>query len=87
MIAPELIGCRVVEEDDWEEDDSIMGKIVGQYNDSDDCYFIIMKEDGKIIVDYSQNIMVHPEDLKKLNTILKPRPIESRSEILDIRER
>ncbi len=92
MIAQELIGCRVIETESGNR--KVVGKIVGSNNQLVGDYsrssgsalrLVILQPNGEIREEYLYKVMVHPDDLKKIYNVIKPRPIGSRSEILDIR--
>lgn len=92
VIASNLIGCKVTIEYDNGKTNK-RGKIIGAYNkleshykgSSSSClYFIILRDDNKIIERSYYSIKVDDEDFKKIYNNIKPEPISSRSEILDI---
>ncbi len=92
MIAQELIGCRIVEADGT---DKIIGKIIGSHNklsshheggSSSVLELVILTLKREIVNIRYSYIKIHPDDFNKVYNTLKPTPIGSRSEILDIRD-
>ncbi len=83
MIAKELIGCRVCNRNGGKE---ILGKIVGSITQGsgNHLYLIILNMEGEFLTACKSEIIIHPEDLQKVYNVLKPEPIGSRSEILDL---
>ena len=84
MTTRELIGCRVFRKNDGTKEN--IGKIVGsctrgQYHHP---YFIILTIKGNFLEIDIEKTTIDKDDFNKIYNTIKPEPIESRLEILDL---